>query len=93
MLSYYKKTLQTDARAYIWTSPFALNSEDTLINYCNKSKLNPYELTKHKYRDLVELTIPTFFEEKIKAISLKKSDNIKVFYRYVRVKKRFNDII
>lgn len=74
-------------------SPFALNSQDTIINYRNKSKDNPYGLTKHQYREFVKLTIPTFFEEKIKAIAPKKSSDIRVFFRYTRVKKGFHDLI
>jgi hypothetical protein len=74
-------------------SPFALNSEDTIINYRNRSKNNPYGLTKELYRGLAELTIPFFFEKKIKAIVLKMSSDIKVFFRYTRVKRRFQDLI
>jgi hypothetical protein len=74
-------------------SPFALNSEDIIINYRNKSKNNPYGLTKQQYRELVELTIPFFFEKKIKAIVPKMSSDVKVFFRYARVKRRFQDLI
>ena len=74
-------------------SPFALNSEDTVINYRSKSKNNPYGLTEQQYRELVERTIPMFFEEKIKAIAPKMSSDIKVFFRYARVNKRFQDLI
>lgn len=31
-------------------SPFALNTEDTTINYRRKSKLNPHGITKREYR-------------------------------------------
>lgn len=66
-------------------SPFALNSTDTVINYgC---------LTTAKYRDLVRLTIPTFFEKTIKAVAEKKSANIETFFRYARVKSNFEDIV
>ena len=34
-----------------------------------------------------------FFDIKIQAISLKKSRNIKIFYRYRRVMIQFNDLI
>ena len=74
-------------------SPFALNTEDTIINYRRKSKNNPYGLTKIEYQQLIKDTLPTFLELKIKAVTPKASDNIKVFFRYVRVKKRFQDII
>jgi hypothetical protein len=66
-------------------SPFPLNPIDTAINYRS--------LTTTKYRQLVSLTIPTFFEKKIQAIAQKKSTNIKTFFRYARVKNNFEDLI
>lgn len=66
-------------------SPFPLNTKDTSINY--------RDLTKAQYRQLVSLTIPTFFEKKIKAINKKKSENIKAFFRYARVRNTFQDLI
>lgn len=66
-------------------SPFPLNSIDTSINYQSISKL--------LYRELVERTIPIFFEKKIKAIQPKKSNDIKVFFRYARVQRNFQDLI
>lgn len=66
-------------------SPFPLNSYDTSINY--------RKLTKKEYKQLVSLTIPTFFEKKIKLITQKKSAQIKVFFRYSRVKNAFQDLI
>ena len=66
-------------------SPFPLNTIDTSINYRT--------ISKFQYRELVEKTIPVFFEEKIKAISFKKSDEIKVFFRYARVQRNFQDLI
>lgn len=66
-------------------SPFALNTEDTIINYRS--------ISASQYRKLLEQTLPTFFEPKIRAVSLKKTDNIKVFYRYSRVRKWFDDLI
>lgn len=66
-------------------SPFPLNPKDTTINYC--------DLTTSQYRQLVSLTIPTYFEEKIKAIGTKKSAYIKTFFRYARVKNNFHDLI
>lgn len=74
-------------------SPFALNLTDTIINYLNKSLKNPYGMTEVNYRQLIQDTIPIFFEEKIKAVKLKKADEIKVFFRYARVKIRFQDLI
>jgi hypothetical protein len=41
----------------------------------------------------VELTLPVYFEKKLELISNKKSKNIKVFFRYQRVKKNFEDLI
>lgn len=43
-------------------SPFALNTEDTTINYRRKSKLNPHGITKREYRLLIQETLPTFFD-------------------------------
>lgn len=74
-------------------SPFAFNTEDTIINYRNKTSNNPYGLTKYQYRGLIEQTLTTFFDIKIQQISLKKSTSIKIFYRYRRVMIQFNDLI
>lgn len=74
-------------------SPFALNTEDTIINYRRKSKLNPCGVTKHEYRQLIRETLPTFFDCKIKGLALKASSDIRVFFRYARVKTTFRDII
>lgn len=73
-------------------SPFALNSNDTKINY-GRNYCYSKKLRKPQYRDLVRHTIPTFFEEKIKIIQPKKSPDIKTFFRYKRVKNTFEDII
>lgn len=69
-------------------SPFPLNPNDTVINYRDRKLLSVKQ-----YQQLVSLTIPTFFEEKIKLIREKKSTNIKAFFRYARVKKGFEDIV
>lgn len=66
-------------------SPFPLNPNDTAITYRS--------LTTTQYRKLVSLTVPAFFEKKIKEIAEKKSANIKTFFRYARVKKNFEDLI
>jgi len=66
-------------------SPFPLNPKNTSINYRN--------LTTIQYKQLVSLTIPTYFEEKIKIIGTKSSANIKTFFRYTRVKNTFQDLI
>ncbi len=73
-------------------SPFPLNTKDTKINYA-KNKDGSRKLSKSKYRELVSLTIPTFFEKKIKLIGQKHSSDIKVFFRYTRVKNAFQDLI
>lgn len=74
-------------------SPFALNAENTIINYRRKSKLNPYGITKREYRQLIRETLPTFFDCKIKELAPKASSNIRVFFRYARVKNTFWDIV
>ena len=66
-------------------SPFALNSRDTAITY--------REMGKKKYRQLVEHTIPSFFEKKIEAICAKKAKRVKVFFRYKTVKDTFQDLV
>lgn len=66
-------------------SPFALNTEDTIINYRS--------ISASQYRKFVEQTLPTFFEPKILAVSLKKTDDIKIFFRYSRVRNRCDDLI
>ena len=66
-------------------SPFPLNPKNTAINY--------RDLSINQYRQLVSMTLPYFFNEKIKEISNKKSENCKVFFRYTRVKNIFEDLI
>lgn len=66
-------------------SPFPLNTIDTAINY--------RDLKTNQYRKLVSLTIPTFFEKKLKAIGHKKSESIETFFRYARVKNNFEDLV
>lgn len=60
-------------------SPFAFNTEDTIINYRNKTSNNPYGLTKYQYRGLIEQTLTTFFDIKIQAISLKNQQVLRFF--------------
>lgn len=74
-------------------SPFALNTENTIINYRRKSKQNPYGITKREYRQLIRETLPTFFDCKIKELAPKASSNIKVFFRYARVKNTLGNIV
>lgn len=74
-------------------SPFAFNTEDTTINYRRKSASNPYGITKREYKQLIKETLPFFFECKIQAVAPKMSANIKVFFRYARVKRAFQNIV
>ncbi len=83
--SEFLKVLNTIGLIVVDISPFSLNPKYTAINY--------RDLSTNQYRQLVSLTLPYFFEEKIKAISIKKSDNCKVFFRYTRVKNTFEDLI
>jgi len=62
--------------------PFALNGIDTKINY--------RELSVKQYRDLVNCTVPTYFEKKVESIKEKISDDIKIFYRYCFKKQMTN---
>lgn len=73
-------------------SPFPLNTKDTKINY-GKNVDGSKKITKKEYRELVKRTIPTFFEKKMNLVSQKQSSNIKVFFRYTRVKNAFQDLI
>jgi hypothetical protein len=73
-------------------SPYPLSQTETAINY-RKTKNQSKGLTKTQYKSLVELTLPIYFEKKLELISNKKSKNIKVFFRYQRVKKNFEDLI
>jgi len=66
-------------------SPFPLNEKHTSINY--------RDLKISQYRELVSMTIPTYFEKKIKKVATKKSKDIKTFFRYARVKNSFQDLI
>lgn len=66
-------------------SPFPLNPNDTEINY--------RKLSSDEYRQLVSWTIPTYFERKLELVATKKSSNIKIFFRYARVKNNFQDLI
>lgn len=73
-------------------SPYPLNRIDTIINY---SATNEHSkcLNKRLYRELVKLTLPDYFKKKIELIRAKKSKNIKVFFRYKRIKDNFEDLI
>ena len=73
-------------------SPFPLNTKDTKINY-GKNQNGSKKLTKNEYRNLVRGTLPFFFEQKIKLIKEKKSNDLKIFFRYARVKNTFQDLI
>ncbi len=74
-------------------SPFVFNTEDTAVNYRPKSPANPYGITKREYKQLIKETLPFFFECKIQAITPKMSADIKVFFRYARVKRAFQNTI
>ena len=73
-------------------SPFPLNINDTSINY-GKNKNGSIKLSKNKYKELVKQTLPTFFDKKINLIGQKKFSDVKVFFRYARVKNTFQDLI
>ena len=66
-------------------SPFALNQEDTAINYKMISKVD--------YKRLLIETFPIYFSERLKLIKIKTSNSVKFFYRYSRVRKAFNELI
>jgi hypothetical protein len=73
-------------------SPYPLNQTDTVINY-KKTNNHSKGLTKKQYRELVSLTLSEYFEKKLELISDKTSNEIKVFFRYQRVKVNFEDLI
>lgn len=74
-------------------SPFALNTEDTTPLITAGTKLNPHGITKREYRLLIQETLPTFFDCKIKELVPKASSDIRVFFRYARVKNMFQNIV
>lgn len=75
-------------------SPFALNSKDTKINYSkNDTCTGSIKLNDSEYQHLVESTIKTFFDLKIKEVARKKHENIQTFFRYKRVKSHFEKIV
>ena len=73
-------------------SPFPLNTKDTRINYA-RNENGSLKLSKNKYKELVRLTLPSFFDKKIKLVGQKKHPDIKVFFRYKRVQNAFQDLI
>lgn len=66
-------------------SPYAFNANDTRFNYRTLGKSN--------YKKLVEASLPFYFDKKIKMIRSKLSADVKVFFRYKRVKQNFENII
>ena len=66
-------------------SPFALNQEDTVINYRRISKAD--------YKRLLIETFPIYFSERLELMKTKTSNSVKYFYRYSRVRKAFNELI
>jgi len=86
------KTCKKIGLVVVDISPFPLNTKDTKINY-GKNKDGSKKLTKKEYKELVRLTMPTFFERKIRLVGQKKFSDIKVFFRYARVKNAFQDLI
>lgn len=86
------KTCKNIGLLVVDISPFPLNTKDTKINY-GKNKDGSKKLTKKEYKELVRLTMPTFFERKLNLIGQKKTSDIKVFFRYARVKNAFQDLI
>ena len=77
---------------FVDISPFPLNSKDTKFNY-RKNENGSKKLSNKLYKQLVMLTIPTYFEWKIRALAGLKAENLTTFFRYARVKYSFGDII
>jgi hypothetical protein len=73
-------------------SPFPLNTKDTRINYA-RNENGSTKISKNNYKELVKLTLPSFFDKKIKLVGQKKHPEIKVFFRYTRVQNAFQDLI
>jgi hypothetical protein len=67
-------------------SPFALNPKHTKIDYKQLSRTS-------QYANLVKQTIPGYFTKKLELIKSKKAKNMKIFFRYCRVKDSFQEII
>lgn len=66
-------------------SPFALNKKDTKLNY--------QRLGNKNYKKLVQATLPLYFDKKIDIIKPRLSEDVKIFFRYKRVKENFENII
>lgn len=66
-------------------SPFALNEVDTAVNYRN--------MTKSNYRELVSMTLPIYFSERLNLIRNKMSQPNRIFFRYKRVKDTFGTLV
>ena len=66
-------------------SPFPLNPKDTKVNYRTIGRTH--------YKEIVGATLSYYFEEKVNLVKTKISKDVKVFFRYSRVKKNFEDII
>ena len=63
-------------------SPYALNTNDTSINYRS--------ISANDYCQLVSESRPSFFEKKLKIIKPKLSESAQFFFRYTRVQKLFD---
>ncbi len=66
-------------------SPFALNPENTEINY--------RILGRGAYKSLIQLSSPNYFEKKLDWVAKKSVPNVKVVFRYKRVKDLFQKIV
>jgi len=73
-------------------SPFPLNTVDTKINY-GKNKDASKKLTNKEYKELVKETLTSYLNKKLILVEQKKSPDIKVFFRYTRVKETFQELI
>lgn len=55
--------------------------------------MNSKKLNKTEYKELVKNTLKTYLNKKLVLIQQKKSPDIKVFFRYSRVKETFQELI
>jgi hypothetical protein len=82
---YFLRKLRDLGFIVVDISPFALNEVDTKINY--KS------ISKKDYFNLISKIRESFLIEKLKSIKSKTDRNTLYFFRYLRVKNLFQDIV
>lgn len=81
----FLKTLTDIGFIILDISPFVLNETDTSINY--------KKISKKDYKFLVNDTLEFYVNSKLKLIKDKSEENPIFFFRYLRVKNLFSDLL